>query len=169
MEVEQMGEWQRSLRLRVCLGWWKRWTDECVDVGRWKEGWWESRVICMEGGSWTEDRRPVLVSKPDMLPWDPAVCRSTPGGVWGWASECTEEYEGLAIGWAYQSVHYPPLPNLLPEMPVQMAICQGWGLHAWSRGWCQRGTEPQCWMFYYNIYISEYKNPTGQVKETNHE
>lgn len=28
-------------------------------------------MICVEGGGKTEDRRPVLFLKPDMLPWGP--------------------------------------------------------------------------------------------------
>lgn len=58
-----------------------------------------------------------LIYSPGTL----AVCRSTPWGVWaGLMSAENGLGHRLVLEW---SVHYPPLPNLLPEMPLQMAIC----------------------------------------------
>lgn len=102
---------------------WKRWRDWEMDGERVE--WYVCRV---GGGLRTEG----LCNTQSLIcsPGDPAVCRSTPGGVQGWALGCRGECEGLALGWAYQRVHHPPLPYLLPEIPVQMAMCQEWGLQA---------------------------------------
>lgn len=36
---------------------------------------------------------------------------------------------GLGLRQAYTTLHHPTLPYLLPEMPLQMAMCRGAGHH----------------------------------------
>lgn len=84
--------------------------------------------MCVVGGGWTEDRRPVLLLKPDMPPLGTLQCVGQPqgvceGGPWG----AEENVRARPLGWPYQRVHQPPRPYLLPEMSVQMAMCQGGG------------------------------------------
>lgn len=84
--------------------------------------------MCVVGGGWTEDRRPVLLLKPDLPPLGTLQCVGQPqgvceGGPWG----AEENVRARPLGWAYQRVHQPPRPYLLPEMSVQMAMCQGGG------------------------------------------
>lgn len=110
--------------------------------------------MCVDGGGWTEDRRPVLLLKPDMPPLGTLQCVGQPqgvceGGPWG----AEENVRARPLGWPYQRVHQPPRPYLLPEMSVQMAMCQAGGCRLKVGGGGQIWREPRGRMFYYYIPI----------------
>lgn len=94
------------------------------------------------------------LGNPQCVGQPQGVCEGGPQGVGG-------KMSGLGDRLGLPKSALAPLPNLLPEMPVQMAICQGggkggcrlkFGAEAWQG-------ENQCWMFYYDITIWEQKTP----------
>lgn len=150
-ESEPMSEWGR--------------THACIDVGRWRGGYWDiwEECVCVYwragvGGFRTEGLCHSFCLICSL--GDPTLCRSTLGGVWGWALGCRGECEDLALCWIYQRVHYSVLPYLLPEMSVQMVKCQDGGCRF------EAGLRPAIFFSPAYLWTWRCKIPTEKIKQT---